>query len=84
MPKELARRTAPQWNECRHVRRNPVKEAADVPVFFRPGGLIFYVHGGAPALIKIMSLGTILPFAAPFAQLFTDTVKHPKCQSAHG
>ena len=51
-----------------------VKEQADVHVFFRPGGLIFYVHGGTPALIEVMSLGTILPIARPFAQLFTGEV----------
>jgi hypothetical protein len=51
-----------------------VPERADVHVFFRPGGLIFYVHGGTPALIEMMSLGTILPTAAPFAQLFTGEV----------
>ena len=51
-----------------------VKEIADAHVFFRPGGLIFYVHGGTPALIEVMSLGTILPIAPPFAQVFTGEV----------
>jgi hypothetical protein len=51
-----------------------VSEKLSVYVFFRPGGLIFYVYGGTPALVEVMTQGTILDTAPPFAQLFTGEV----------
>lgn len=59
-----------------------VPETVTAHVFFRPGGLIFFVHGGSPALIELMSEGTILNAGSAFGQLFTGEV--PLVESVPG
>lgn len=51
-----------------------VHEKVSVHVFFRPDGYIFYVYGDTPALIEVMSQGTLLPTTPPFAQLLSGEV----------
>jgi hypothetical protein len=51
-----------------------VHEKVSVHVFFRPDGYIFYVYGGSPALIEVMSQGTVLAAPSPFAQLLSGEV----------
>jgi hypothetical protein len=51
-----------------------VPETAMVHVFFRPGGVIFFVRGGSPALFELLSEGTILNAGPVFGQLFTGEV----------
>jgi hypothetical protein len=51
-----------------------VPETATVQVFFRPGGVVFFIRGGSPALFELMSEGTILNAGPAFGQLFTGEV----------
>lgn len=51
-----------------------VPERVSVNVFFRPGGYIFYVHGGTPTLIEVMSEGTVFAATPPYAQLMSGEV----------
>jgi hypothetical protein len=59
-----------------------VPEMATVHVFFRPGGLVFFIRGESPTLFELMSEGTILNAGPAFGQLFTGEV--PLVTSAPG
>jgi len=60
-----------------------VHEKVTVQAFFAPGGLFFYVVGETPAVIELISKGTIIGKASPpFGMVFTGEV--PLVESVPG